>query len=60
MKIKVIKNGKLIDGTGNPPLEDSVVVVDGSRIVSVGKKISQVGAVGTIFKGMNKLRSFLS
>lgn len=38
MKIKVIKNGKLIDGTGNPPLENSVVVVDGSKIISVGKE----------------------
>jgi imidazolonepropionase-like amidohydrolase len=34
---KAIKNGTLIDGTGKTPLENSVVVIDGSKITAVGK-----------------------
>ena len=34
----VIEGGTLIDATGGPPLEDSVIVVDGERIKSVGRK----------------------
>jgi len=37
----VLKGGKLIDGCGGTPIEDSVLVVKGNRIESVGK----VGAV---------------
>lgn len=37
MKIKVFKDGTLIDGNGTAPIKDSVVVVEGSRIKSVGK-----------------------
>jgi len=32
-----IKAGKLIDGTGNMPLEDAVVLVEGEKIAQVGK-----------------------
>jgi imidazolonepropionase-like amidohydrolase len=32
----VFEHARLIDGTGRPPLEDAVLVVDGSRIVAVG------------------------
>ncbi len=38
METKVIRGGTLIDGRGMSPLQDSVVVVQGSRIRSVGKK----------------------
>ena len=34
----VIDGGTLIDATGAPPLKDSVIVVDGERIKSVGRK----------------------
>ncbi len=34
----VIDGGTLIDGTGNPALEDVVIVVEGERIKSIGKK----------------------
>ena len=37
-QVIVIEGGTLIDGAGGPPLEDSVVVVSGSRITAVGKK----------------------
>jgi imidazolonepropionase-like amidohydrolase len=39
--VKVIKGGKLIDGTGKEPLNDSVIVVE-------DKKITQVGRVGEV------------
>src|SRR5262252_11077560 len=34
----VILGGTLIDATGKPPLEDAVIVVQGERIKSVGKR----------------------
>ncbi|HUK40445.1 MAG TPA: hypothetical protein VLX11_05365 [Candidatus Acidoferrales bacterium] len=34
----VIVGGTLIDATGKPPLEDAVVVIEGERIQSVGKR----------------------
>lgn len=34
----VIKGGTLIDGTGKPPIEDAVIVIEGNRIKSVGTK----------------------
>ena len=34
----VIDGGTLIDGTGNPALENAVIVVEGERIKSMGKK----------------------
>lgn len=37
-EVVVIEGGTLIDGAGGPPLEDSVVVVTGSRITTVGKR----------------------
>jgi len=33
---RVLKGGKLIDGTGKDPIEDSVLVVKGNRIEAVG------------------------
>lgn len=36
--IKVFRGGTLIDGTGRTPIKDSIVVVEGSRIKSVGKE----------------------
>ena len=35
-EVVVIKGGNLIDGNGAKPLKDSVVVVDGAKIVAVG------------------------
>lgn len=37
MKMQIIKGGKLIDGSGGSPIEKSIVVVDGSKIVFVGR-----------------------
>jgi imidazolonepropionase-like amidohydrolase len=33
----VLRNGVLIDGTGNLPIEDAVVLVEGNKIKAVGK-----------------------
>lgn len=33
----VIQGGTLIDGTGSPPLPDSVIVIEGDRILSAGR-----------------------
>ncbi|MGA2464897.1 MAG: amidohydrolase family protein, partial [Thermodesulfobacteriota bacterium] len=38
METRVIKGGTLIDGTGKTPLKDAIVVVQGSKITSVGRK----------------------
>ncbi|MCW3992198.1 MAG: amidohydrolase [Candidatus Bathyarchaeota archaeon] len=35
---RAIVGGVLIDGTGRPPAKDSVVVLDGDRIVAVGRR----------------------
>lgn len=35
---RVIVGGTLIDGTGRPPVKDSVVVLKGDRILAVGKR----------------------
>ena len=35
---KVIYCSNLIDGTGNPPIDDAVIVIEGSRISAVGVK----------------------
>jgi imidazolonepropionase-like amidohydrolase len=37
--IKVIKCGKLIDGTGGEPLENATVIIDGNKVKTVGKDI---------------------
>ena len=34
----VIKGGTLIDGTGRPPLANSVIVIEGDRITAVGEQ----------------------
>jgi imidazolonepropionase-like amidohydrolase len=36
--VKALVGGRLIDGYGGPPLLDSVVVIDGERIVAVGRQ----------------------
>lgn len=38
MAIRVFKGGTLIDGKGGKPVKDSVVVVDGTKIKSVGEE----------------------
>jgi imidazolonepropionase-like amidohydrolase len=37
-ELKALVGGVLIDGTGGAPLRDSVIIVDGARIVSVGQR----------------------
>jgi imidazolonepropionase-like amidohydrolase len=37
--IAVIANGRLIDGTGADPIENATVVIEGSKIRAVGKRI---------------------
>jgi len=37
MNTKVIIRGTLIDGTGKPPIEDGVVIIEDKKIASVGK-----------------------
>jgi imidazolonepropionase-like amidohydrolase len=37
MDVKVIKGGTLIDGTGKSPLENSLVVIEGSKITFAGE-----------------------
>src|SRR5262245_40811970 len=34
----VILGGTLIDGTGGPPVEDAVIVIEGNRVKAVGKR----------------------
>jgi imidazolonepropionase-like amidohydrolase len=36
---KVILNSKVIDGTGNKPIKDAVIVINGSLISEIGSKI---------------------
>jgi len=38
LSVKVIEGGKLVDGTGADPISDSVVVIEGKKIVAVGKR----------------------
>ena len=37
MDMKIIKNGTLIDGTGRNPVNNTVVVIQGSKIVNIGR-----------------------
>jgi len=37
MEMIVLKGGRLIDGTGKPPIEDAVVVIENGRFKTVGK-----------------------
>jgi imidazolonepropionase-like amidohydrolase len=37
-RVLVIDGGTLIDGSGNPPLRDAQIVIEGDRIRSVGRK----------------------
>ena len=36
---KVIKDGKLIDGSGGEPIENATVIIEDSKIKAVGKNI---------------------
>jgi imidazolonepropionase-like amidohydrolase len=38
MAMKVFQGGTLIDGTGKPPVQDSLVVTEGKKITFVGKQ----------------------
>lgn len=37
-RVLVLEGGTLIDGTGNAPVADAVVVVEGNRITAVGPR----------------------
>lgn len=39
--VKAIKGGTLIDSTGNEPIRNSLVIIEGSKIIEVG----QVGQI---------------
>jgi imidazolonepropionase-like amidohydrolase len=45
----IIAGARLIDGRGGPPIEDSVVVIEGDRIVSAGAKRSVRPPAGETF-----------
>ena len=34
----LIKGGAVIDGTGSPPIEGGAILLEGERIIGVGKK----------------------
>ena len=36
-KILVVQGGKLIDGTGRPPLDNSIIIIQAGRFAAVGK-----------------------
>src|SRR6186997_2899610 len=36
--VLVVTGGTLIDGTGRPPIEDSVIVIEAGRFKAVGKR----------------------
>lgn len=36
--MKALVGGRLIDGYGGPPLDDSVVLIEGERIAAVGRE----------------------
>ena len=36
-QILVVQGGKLIDGTGRPPIENSVIVIQAGRFQAVGR-----------------------
>jgi len=38
MKKKVLQGGRLLDGNGGKPIEDSVIVIEGSKFVAVGSR----------------------
>jgi Amidohydrolase family len=37
-QVLVVQGGKLIDGTGRPPIEDSVIVIEAGRFLAVGRR----------------------
>ncbi len=37
--VKAILGGRLVDGTGAVPIEDSALVIEGKRIKAVGARI---------------------
>jgi hypothetical protein len=37
-QLLVVQGGKLIDGTGRPPIEDSVIVIEAGRFLAVGRR----------------------
>lgn len=61
--VLVLKNGNLIDGTGTPPVSDSLIMIESGRISKVGKigelKIPS-GAETIDLKGATILPGFIN
>src|SRR5262249_38365297 len=56
-EVIVLKGARIIDGSGKPPIENGVLVVDGEKIAAVGGKVPQgarvIDATGkTIIPGL--------
>ena len=34
----LVKGGLVIDGTGGPPIEKGIILIEGQRIIGVGKE----------------------
>ena len=61
--ILVLEGGTLIDGTGNPPLSDAVIVIEKGRILFVGSRKDSripVGAKVILLKGTTFLPGFIN
>jgi len=46
-KILVVQGGKLIDGTGRPPIDNAVIIIQSSRIQAVGRSGDVAVPAGT-------------
>ncbi|MCK5827616.1 hypothetical protein KAH43_03740 [Candidatus Bipolaricaulota bacterium] len=40
LEFTVITNATMINGTGTPPLENTIIVIEDDRIVSVGSEVT--------------------
>ena len=40
--LKLVRAGLLIDGSGNPPLENAAILINGSEIAAVGPQKEEV------------------
>ncbi len=43
-EILVVQGGKLIDGTGRPPIDNSMIIIQGRKFTAVG------GAANSLFR----------
>jgi len=59
MKTTIIRGGKLIDGTGKPPVDGLAIMIEGSKIRSVRKESSMVLPRGEEVKVINAEGKFI-